>query len=65
VLCGVHFEAELTNTELHFLLVIPEFLCSENEKEACAQLQPSVVFVDEAHLVHDWGIKFRPCYNEI
>ena len=65
VLCAVHLEAELTNNELHFLLVTPEYLCSKDEKEACAQLQPSVVFVDEAHLVHDWGIDFRKCYNEI
>ncbi len=47
------------------LYVSPERLLSPAFVRICQELSPSMVVVDEAHCVLQWGEHFRPAYNRI
>lgn len=58
-------EDELANGRLDIVLASPERLASERFMSILARTSLSLVAIDEAHCVCEWGHDFRPDYLEI
>jgi ATP-dependent DNA helicase RecQ len=62
-LAGLH--ARLDRQELKLLYIAPERLANEGFRKRLRGLKLSMVAIDEAHCISEWGHNFRPDYLKL
>ena len=62
---AVHIYDQIKRNELKLLYVAPERLANENFRSRLAQAKISLLAIDEAHCISEWGHNFRPDYLKL
>ena len=61
----IEIEQNIKNSKYSFVYISPERLLKESFITACQATRISLVAIDEAHCICEWGDEFRPAYKEI